>query len=77
MLSFCLFGLAFGFFETGFLCSTLDVLELTLEHTLTSNSEVCCLCLQSVGILGCVLGKGLFFLNKFFNFILGLFILFI
>jgi hypothetical protein len=37
---FILFFLLFGFFETGFLCVALAVLELTLETWLASNSEI-------------------------------------
>jgi hypothetical protein len=36
---FCLF--VFIFFETGFLCVDLAVLELTLYTSLASNSEIC------------------------------------
>jgi hypothetical protein len=31
----------FWFFEIGFLCTALDVLELTLYTRLASNSEIC------------------------------------
>ena len=37
---FCLFCFCFCFFETGFLCITLGVLELTLQTRLASNSEI-------------------------------------
>jgi hypothetical protein len=39
---FCLFVWFFGFlfFETGFLCIALAILELTLETRLVSNSEI-------------------------------------
>jgi hypothetical protein len=46
----CLF--VFWFFETGFLCVALAVLELTLWTRLASNSEIAYLCLPSAGIKG-------------------------
>ena len=42
----------FVFFETGFLCVALAVLELTRQTRLASNSEIPCLCLPSAGIKG-------------------------
>jgi hypothetical protein len=41
-LGFCFFvvGFVFWFFETGFLCIVLAVLELTLWTRLASNSEI-------------------------------------
>jgi hypothetical protein len=38
--------------ETGFLCESLAVLELTLYTRLAVNSEIQDLCLQSAGIKG-------------------------
>ena len=51
--SFVLFCFVFVlFFESGFLCVALAVLELTLKTRLASNSDIHLLCLPSAGIKG-------------------------
>jgi hypothetical protein len=63
---FWYFGLVwfgFGFFETGFLCVALAVLELTLQTRLTPTQRSACLCLPSAGLKACTTTYG--FILKF------------
>ena len=48
----CLFGWFFYFFETGFLCVALAVLELTRRPGWPQTQKSACLCLPSAGIKG-------------------------
>ena len=52
LICYCYVSCQFMFFETGFLCVALAVLELALQTRLASNSA--CICLPSDGIKGTI-----------------------